>query len=359
VIIGAHLQSLPADIARAAGIDRAAGIARAAGMALVGVVTLASLLPVVAAIVSLDSTASARAQGYPSHPLVMLVGYAAGGGADALARITAAKLSPLLGQQVVVENRPGAGATLAAQALAKAAPDGYTLYFADSAILVAPSVYAHLGYDPRTSFSYVGGVCSIPLAIVAHPSAPFHSLGALIEQARAAPGKLSYGHPGVGTVQHLAMELFKRRAGVDILAVPYKGAAPILPDLIGGQIPLAVISAAPAIAQARAHKLITLAITTTAKLQSEPSWPTVAETLPGFDAAPRLFLLAPAGTPQPVVARLSEALKAALEAPDTTDSFTVQGATVEWSSPDGLAHTYAQELEKWAEVARTAGIKPE
>jgi len=324
-----------------------------------GAAALLRILAATAAAVCAFAPAAAPAQSYPARAIVMLVGYAAGGGADALARITAQKLSGLLGQQIVVENRPGAGATLAAQALARAAPDGYTLYFADSAILVAPSVYAHLGYDPRTSFSLIGNVCSIPLAIVAHPSLPVANLAELIERARAMPGRMSYGHPGVGTVQHLAMELFKRRAGVDILAVPYKGAAPILPDLISGEIPLAIISAAPAIAQARGHKLVTLAITTEARLNSEPGWPTVAATLPGFDAAPRLFLLAPAGTPEPVLTHLSVALKSALEAPETLEGFTAQGATAEWSSPAAFRRAYFQELDKWADVARAAGVRPE
>lgn len=301
----------------------------------------------------------AAAQGYPARSIVMLVGYAAGGGADALARITASKLSVLLGQQLVVENRPGAGATLAAQALVKAAPDGYTLYFADSAILAGPSVYARPGYDPRSSFSFVGNVCSIPLAIVANPGAGINSVSELIARAKAQPGKLSYGHPGVGTVQHLAMELFKHRAGLDIVAVPYKGASPILPDLISGEIPLAIISAAPAIAQARAHKLTPLAITTNDRMPSEPTWPTVAETLPGFDAAPRLFVIAPAGTPAPIVARLSSALHSAVQSSEVVDAFAAQGATVQWSDPQGLQRAALEELDKWTAVARAAGIRPE
>jgi tripartite-type tricarboxylate transporter receptor subunit TctC len=314
---------------------------------------------ILALLATLALVVPAHAQQYPTKPIRMFVGYAAGGGADALARVVAGKLGDALGQQVVVDNRPGAGATLAADALAKSAPDGYTLYFADTAILIAPAVYAKLPYDPVKSFAPVGNVVSLPLVFVANPAVPASNATELIALLKASPGKYSYGSPGFGTVQHLAFELFKKQAGVDVVHIPYKGAAPILPDLLSGQIPLAIISASPAITQARAGKLRAIALSSPVKLAAAPDWVPLAATLPGFDASPRLFILAPAGTPQPVVAQLSEALRRVLAQPEVNESFGKQGATAEWSAPEDLARQIAAETAKWGAVAREAGLKPE
>ena len=314
---------------------------------------------ILAGLAALAFALSAFGQQYPSRPVRMLVGYAAGGGADALARIVAGKLGDALGQQVVVDNRPGAGATVAADALAKSAPDGYTLYFADTAILIAPAVYAKLTYDPVKSFAPVGNVVSLPLVFVANPAVPASTAPELIALLKANPGKYSYGSPGFGTVQHFAFELFKKQAGVDVVHIPYKGAAPIVPDLLSGQIPLAIISASPALAQSRAGKLKAIALSSPVKLAAAPDWPALADTLPGFDASPRLFILAPAGTPQPIVAQLSEALHKVLVQPELLESFGKQGATAEWTSPDDLGKQIASEVRKWASLARDAGLKPE
>jgi len=314
---------------------------------------------ILAALAALALATTAHAQQYPNRPIRMLVGYAAGGGADALARVVAGKLGDALGQQVVVDNRPGAGATVAADALAKSAPDGYTLYFADTAILIAPAVYPKLTYDPVKSFAPVGNVVSLPLVFVANPAVPAATAPELITLLKANPGKYSYGSPGFGTVQHFAFELFKKQAGVDVVHIPYKGAAPIVPDLLSGQIPLAIISASPALAQSRAGKLKAIALSSPVKLAAAPDWPALADTLPGFDASPRLFVLAPAGTPQPIVAQLSAALRKVLVQPDLLESFSKQGATAEWTSPDDLGRHIAAEVRKWASLAKDAGLKPE
>lgn len=303
--------------------------------------------------------AGAAGQSYPTKPIRMFVGYAAGGGADALARVVAGKLGDTLGQQVVVDNRPGAGGTIAADALAKAAPDGYTLYFADTAILIAPAVYAKLTFDPLTSFAPVGGACTLPLVFVANPAVPAATPAELIALLKANPGRYSYGSPGFATVQHLAFELFKKQAGVDVVHIPYKGAAPMMPDLISGQIPLGIISASPAIAQAAAGKLKAIALSSPVKLAAAPDWPALAATLPGFDASPRLFILAPAGTPPPVIAQLNGALRTVLAQPDVLESFARQGATADWSTPEALRAQLAAESRKWTAVARDAGLKPE
>jgi len=302
---------------------------------------------------------AAGAQSYPAKSVRMLVGYAAGGGADGLARILAGKLSESFGHQVLVENRPGAAGTMAADALARAAPDGYTLYFADTAILIAPSMYAKLPYDVVKSFAPVSGVCSLPLAFVVHPSFPAKNVQELIAALRAEPGKYSYASPGIGTVQHFAAEMFKKMAGVDMVHVPYKGASPILADLIGGQIPIAVISASPAIAQARAGKLRPIALTGRDRLPSVADWPTLAETLPGFDAAPRLFLIAPAGTPAGIVQRLNDATRTALLAKDLLEGFEKQGAAAMPMPAEELGSLMSAEVIRWAAVAKDSGIKPE
>lgn len=298
------------------------------------------------------------AQSYPSKPLRLIVGYSAGGGADALARLVAAKMSESFGQQVLVENRPGAGATIAAAAVAGAPPDGHTLFFADTALLIAPSIYQKLTFDPVKSFQPVAGVVTTPLVIAVNNEVKAQSIAELIALVKSSPGRLSYGSPGIGTVHHLAMETFKRQADVSIVHVPYKGAAAIIPDVISGQIQIGIISAPPALAQAKAGRLRPLALTSPVKIAGA-DWPALADTLPGFDASPRLFVLAPAGTTEEVVLKLNGVLKAALTSKDLLDSFTAQGAFADWSTPQALGARMAAEARRWARIAREAGIKAE
>jgi len=288
----------------------------------------------------------------------MLVGYSAGGGADALARIVASKMGSELGQQVLVENRPGAGATLAADAVAKAAPDGYTIMFADSALLIAPSIYAQLPFDALKSFAPIGGAVTTPLVVVVNPAVPAKSTQELIALLKADPGKYSYGSPGIGTVHHLAMELFKKQAGVSMLHVPYKGAAAIVPDVVSGQIPIAIMSASPALAQSKAGRLRPIAMTSRAKLPNV-EWPALADTLPGFDASPRLFIVAPAGTPQAVITQLNASLKRTLSSHEVMESIANQGAAPDYTTPQDLAARMTEEMRKWAQVAKDSGAKAE
>ena len=299
-----------------------------------------------------------QAQQYPAKPLRMLVGYSAGGGADALARLIAAKMADGLGQQVLVENRPGAGATIAAAALAGSPPDGYTIFFADTALLIAPAIYQKLSFDPVKSFAPVSGACTTPLVIAVNNEVKAASVAELISTSKANPGRLSYGSPGIGTVHHLAMETFKRQAGVDIVHVPYKGASAIIPDVISGQLQIGIISAPPALAQSKAGRLRPIALTSPVRVGGA-DWPALADTLPGFDASPRLFVLAPAGTPASVVTKLNETLKSALASKDLLDAFSAQGAFADWSTPQALGILMAQESLRWAQVARDAGIKAE
>ena len=241
----------------------------------------------------------ALAQAYPNRPIRMLVGYAAGGGVDAMARMLATRLSPLLGQQFNVENRPGAASAIAADAVAKAPADGYTLLVGDTAMLVSPLLGTKVPYDPIQSFAPVAGAFQAPLMIVAHNGVPASTPAELVALMKANPGRYSYATSGIGTVHHLGFEILKARTGASAVHVPYRGASQILPDVVGGQIPLAVVSVAAGMAQARAGRLKAVAQLSMAKLPGAEGLATLAEVLPGFDVAPSVFVLAPAGTPAP------------------------------------------------------------
>lgn len=309
-------------------------------------------------VVAASFAAAAHAQSFPAKPLRMLVGYSAGGGADALARIVASKMSSQLGQQMLVDNRPGAGSTIAGDTLAKAPPDGHTIMFADSALLIAPAVYAKLPFDVATSFAPVGAAVTTPLVVMVNLAVPAKTTAELIALLKADPGKYSYGSPGIGTVHHLAMELFKKQAGVTMLHVPYKGASAIVPDLISGQIPIGIMSASPALGQVKGGKLRAIAMTSRVKVRGA-DWPALSDTLQGFDASPRLFVIAPAGTPGAVVAQLNAALKSTLASRDVVEAVANQGAQTDYSSAQELAARMAEETRKWAQVAKDSGAKLE
>ena len=305
------------------------------------------------------ASAGAIAQNYPNRPVKMLVGYAAGGGMDSLARVLAGKLTDTLGQQVLVENRAGASGAVAADAMIKSPADGYTIYAAESGALILPAINPKIGYDPVRNFLPVGGVATLPMAFVVTNAFPAKNPQELIAALKAAPGKYSYASPGVGTVQHFAFELFMRSAGVSAVHIPYKGAATMMPDIISGQVPVGVISAAAAIGQVKAGKIRTIAVTSPQRISSAPDWPAMAETLPGFDAAPRVFVVAPVGTPQPVVSRLNEAMRAALAAKDLQDNYERQGATATPTTPEELGRQITDETRRWAMIAKEANIRSE
>ena len=298
-------------------------------------------------------------QDYPARPVRMLVGYAPGGGMDTIARVLAPKLSEALRQQFVIENRPGASGGVAAEALAGSAPDGYVLMVAESGTLALPSVNPRVTLDPVRQFQPVGGVCMLPMAFVVNPGFPAKDTRELVAALKANPGKHPYASPGIGSLQHLAFELFKRQAGVDAVHIPYKGAAAMMPDIMSGQVPIGVISALAAIGPTKAGKFRTLAVTSPQRLPSAPDWPTMAETLPGFSAAPNVFVVAPAGTPKATVEKLSNAIRAALALPDIQENFAKQGATPTPSNPEQLGAQIAEEVKRWAAVVKDANIKTE
>ncbi len=299
------------------------------------------------------------AQEYPSRPVRLLVGYPAGGGMDTISRLLAPKLAEALGQPFVIENRPGASGGVAAEALAAAPTDGHVLMVAESGTLALPAVNPKVSFDPLKQFAPVGGICSLPMAFVVNADFPARNTLELIAVLKASPGKYSYASPGVGTLQHLAFELFRRAAGVTAQHVPYKGANAMMPDLMSGQVPIGVISSLAAQGQARSGKIRTLAVTSLQRLPSSPEWPTLAETLPGFNAAPNVFLVAPAGTPASVIQRLSVATRNAVTSKELEESFAKQGATATPSTPQELGALIAEETRRWAAVVKDAGIRVE
>jgi tripartite-type tricarboxylate transporter receptor subunit TctC len=289
----------------------------------------------------------------------MLVGYAPGGGMDTIARVLGPKLTQALGQQFIVENRPGASGGVAAESLVNAPADGHVLMVAESGTLALPAVNPSVKLDPVKQFAPVGGICSLPMAFVVHPGFPAQSTRELIAVLKANPKKYTYASPGIGSLQHLAFELFKRSAGVDAVHVPYKGATAMMPDIMNGQVPIGVVSALAAMGPTKAGRIRTLAVTSPQRLPSAPDWPAMAETLPGFSAAPNVFLVAPAGTPPNVIQRLSAEVRKAVSSAEVEETFARQGATPTPSAPGELGAQIADETKRWASVVREAGIKVE
>ena len=300
-----------------------------------------------------------HAQPYPSKPIRLLVGYPPGGGMDAIGRIFAQRISEELGQQMVVENRAGASGAIAADAAAKSPPDGYSLYLGESGYLILSTVSSSLSTDPVKSFAPVTSIGSLPLVFAVPADFPAQNVRELIAIIKANPGKYSYGSPGVGTVHHLAFELFKRAAGLDVVHVPYKGGTPIVPDLMTGRIAVGVLSSSLASGPVKSGKVRPMALTSPQRVFFAPDWPPLAETLPGFDASPTIFLLAPAGTPGAVVARLNEATRKILALADVQQSFANQGATPAAGSAEELRTQLAAEIKRWGVIAKDAGIRAE
>jgi tripartite-type tricarboxylate transporter receptor subunit TctC len=278
---------------------------------------------------------------------------------DSTARVLSPKLADALGQPFVVENRTGAAGAIAADALARAAADGYTLLLAETGTLVVPSLNPKATYDPVRQFAPVGAVCTLPLALVASPAFRAASVPELVSLLKSDPGKHSYASPGIGTLQHLAFELFKRSAGVDALHVPYKGAAAMMPDLMSGQIGIGVISAQVAVSQSRAGRIRALAVTSPQRLSAAPDIPALAETLPGFAASPSVFVVAPVSTPPSILALLNGSLQKVLGMKEIIENLEKQGATVTPGSASQLGAQIAEETRRWAAVVRDAGIRLE
>ncbi len=295
------------------------------------------------------------AQDYPSRPIRVLVGYSAGGGVDALARTLAARLSEQLGQNMVVDNRPGATSTIAANVLLSSAPDGYTLLLADSALLIAARAMQNVSFDPVKNFVPVAGVAIAPLAIAVAADSPLRSLEDMAK-AGGSGNQLNYATSGIGTVHHLAMEYLQARANIKMTHVPYRGASALLPDLISGQVSAGVLSAAAAMGQVKAGKIRVLGLTSAEKLDGAADWRAISDWLPGFDASPRLFVLAPSGTPEPVVRRLESEIRKSLSDPAMVQDLSKQGFITNFQPSKALKAGMEEELERWTDLIKKSGI---
>jgi len=305
--------------------------------------------------------AHATAQTYPSRPITLVVPFPPGGSATIIARIIADKMSEGLGQQIVVDNRGGAGGSIAARQVAKSAPDGATLLLAFTGTLaVSPLIFANVGYDPRKDFAGIGLIGMAPSVLAVHPSVPARSVADLIGIAKAEPGKIQYGSPGIGTTNHLAGELLAAMTGIRITHIPYKGTGPAITDLLGGHIAMMFAPIPAAHGNVSAGALRALGVTSLKRSSLWPDIPTVAETgLPGFEVVQRSTLLAPAGTPRPIIERLNKELNAVLATDDVRRRLAVEGGEPVPGAPEEYAADIDREEMRWAKLVATIGLKGE
>ena len=303
----------------------------------------------------------ALAQGFPAQPLKWIVPYPPGGGSDVVARTVGAALASALEQAVVIDNRPGAATQIGAEALVRAKPDGYTIGTADSGTLALnPSLYAKLPYDASKDFSFIGGLARFPLVLAVRPSLPIGTVAELIAYAGKNPDKLNYGTPGAGSPHHLAMELFKQRARAPVTHVPYKGMAPAVQDILGGQIDLMFIDLATGLQHINSGKLRAIAVASPARLAILPGVPTIAESgVPAYEAFAWQAVVAPAGTPPEVVARLNRELNKVLRSEEMRRKFADLGVEPTPTTPAEMADYSKSEAARWSGVIKDAGIKLE
>ena len=304
------------------------------------------------------SAAGVGAQDFPGRPVTMIVPFAAGGAGDILARSIGARLEPIWGKPLVVENKPGAGGVIGAVATAKADPDGYTLMIAPSATMaVNVSLFKALSYDPVTDFVPLALAAQTPFVLVVNPDLPINSVADLIKYAKENPGKLSFGSGGVGASHHLYGEMFKSLTGVQMTHVPYRGTVPALNDVIAGHIPLLFSDPPPALPQIAAGKVRAIGVTTAKRIASLPNVPPIGDTVQGFDTAPWQMLMAPAGTPRPTIDRLQSEIVRYIASPEGQEKLVNEMGLIPGAptSPDELAKFVAKEVEDWGKLVRLAG----
>ena len=308
------------------------------------------------AFVLLSSTCFAQ---YPNKPIRLIVPFPPGGSNDIVARMLATQLGEKLGQQMVIENKGGAGGVLGTDQAAKSAPDGYTLLLASIAYSFAPALYKNLPYDPETAFAPISMLGRGPSALVVHPSVPVNTVAELIALAKKNPGKLNYASAGVGSFQHLACAMFVLQAGIDAVHIPYKGGGPAMADVIAGQAQFVMPSLLQVVPHIKSGRLKVLATSGTKRTPVLKGVPTVAETLPGYSSENWWGLLAPAGTPQPIIDRLYGAVSEVLQSKETSQRMETEGAEAVPMPPAEFKRFISSELAKWGKVAREAGIKAE
>jgi tripartite-type tricarboxylate transporter receptor subunit TctC len=302
----------------------------------------------------------AHAEDWPTRPLKLVVPFAPGGAADQIGRMLAEALGARLGQVVVVDNRPGAGATIGAEVVARSPADGYTLlYGTPGPQIINPSLMKSLPYDPATAFAPVVSLVRAPNLLVVNPSLPVHSVPELIALAKAHPGELTFGSSGIGASSHLAGEMLKRMAGIDITHVPFRGSGPSIQELLAGRISFVIDTLTLFSEHIKAGTLRALAVSTPKRSFLMPDLPTIAETLPGFDASAYNYLAAPAGTPAPVIARLNRETNAVLADDGFRRRLAAIGLEGIGGTPEECGRTIVEERERWRQVIAAANIQPE
>ena len=302
-----------------------------------------------------------RAQPWPSRTITLVIPFPPGGSTSIVGRVIADKMSQLLGQSIVVDNRGGAGGTVATKAVARSDPDGYTLLLGYTGTLaIGPSLYRNIGYDPRKDFAPIGMIGNAPSVLVVHPSFPARTVAELIAYAKAHPGEINFGSAGVGTVNHITGEYFARTAGIRLVHIPYKGTGPALSDLLGGHIPMAFVPIPAAHANVSAGFLRALAVTSAKRNGLLGDVPTMIEAgLPSFDASLYYGLVAPAGTPRAIVERLNKELRAALASDEVKKQLALDGTEITPGTPEDYADFIDRDEKKWSQLVKASGVEPE
>src|ERR1700710_285991 len=319
---------------------------------------ICNVLIVTAAVFGLTS---AQAQTYPNRAITLVIPFAPGGSTSVVGRGVADKMSELLGEKVVVDNRPGAGGTVGTKAVAKSEPDGYTLLLGYTGPLaIGPSLYKNAGYDPRKDFAPIGLIGNAPNSLVVNPSFPAKTIADLIAYAKANPGTVNFGSAGAGTASHITGEYFAAVAGIKLVHIPYKGTGPALTDLLGGHIPMAFAPIPASHANVSAGLLRALAVTSTTRSGLLPDVPTIAESgLPGFDASLYYGLVAPAGTPRPVIDKLNRELRAALASNEVKKQLGLDGTEITPGTPEDYADFIDRDEKKWSALVKASGVEQE
>ena len=302
---------------------------------------------------------SVVAQAYPAKPVRLVVPFPAGGPNDILGRLLAGRLSEMWAQQVIVDNRPGAGANIGTEIVAKAAPDGYTLLLTGSAIAIAPSIYPNLAYDPLKDFAPVTNVASSAAILVVHPSVPAKSVRELVLLAKAQPGKINYASPGTGTPLHLAAALFGTMAGINIVHIPYKGAAPALVDVIGGQVSMMIAPLFPTFSDVKAQKIRALGVTSVKRSPIAPDVPTIAEIIPGYEANFWYGMFGPAKIPGAIITKLNNDIVNALAFGEVRERIALLGIEAVGSTVEQFTAELKSDVPKWAKVVKASGARVE
>jgi tripartite-type tricarboxylate transporter receptor subunit TctC len=315
-------------------------------------------LPAILAVMVMAAAGHAGAQSYPAKPIRLVAPSTPGDAPDVIARLVAERLSVALGQQVVVENRPGAGGVVGSEIVAKSAPDGYTLIMGNAGSHgINAAVYSKLPYDILKDFAPVSQIAIAPNIFVVNPALPVHTISEFIAYAKARPGQLSYASGGNGSSSHMSMELLKSMAGIDVVHVPYKGSTPALTDVISGQDAVMSVNMPPAVPHVKSGRLRALAVTTRARTPSMPELPTVGETLPGYETVAWFGVLAPAGTPKDIVNRLSTEIAKIAQSPDMKERLAAMGAEPVGGTPEEFGVVMARDIAKWTALAKSVGIK--